>query len=239
MTSIEFPTDLHAPGAVDALIAAHRAVFGDAVMMADTNEDASGDDGNGDVQDATGDGTDTAGDDEELRDSGKRALQAERRRAREAEKAHREALERAQAAEKALTEREEAEKRARMTEEEKREADMKALRDQIDAANAAKAEAEREREAATLTALRFQIAAEKGIANHAHRLVGATREEIEADAEAFRNDLQQRMPQGERYVDHLAGMGGGTQAGAPVSMADAMAAYRASRQHATAQTNTI
>ena len=226
--------NLNEPGAIEALLATYRARYGDAIMMATEESDDEGGDASNDEQQEQG--TDEHDD---LGDAGKRALNAERRRAREADKARREALERAEAAERALHEREEAERRSKMSDDEKREADMKALRDQIDAANAAKAEAEREREAATLTALRFQIAAEKGIANHAHRLVGATREEIEADAEAFRSDLQQRMPQGERYVDHLAGMGGGPQKGAPVSMADAMAAYRASRQHATAQTNTI
>lgn len=102
---------------------------------------------------------------EQLGDAGKRAIQAEREARAAAEKAARDAQAK-------LKEIEDAQK----SEEQKRQ----------EAADAALKEAE----AAKAKALRYEVAAAKGVPlTQAHRLQGATKEDLEADAEAFLKDL--------------------------------------------------
>lgn len=97
--------------------------------------------------------------DESLGDAGKKALEAERRNARQAAK-ERDAL------------------AARLQEIEDRDkSDAQKLLDRAEAAERRAAEVESH-------ALRLEIAAEKGLTTaQAKRLVGATREELEADAD--------------------------------------------------------
>lgn len=99
-------------------------------------------------------------------DAVKNALEAERKAAREAKKA----------ADEALAKVKEYEDRDKSEQQKKEEA----------AAAAEKRAAESE-----LKALRFEVAAAKSIPlSQAHRLQGATKEELEADADAFLKDLK-------------------------------------------------
>lgn len=115
--------------------------------------------------DETEDGKDDGAKPEELGDGGKRALEAERKARRAAEK-------RAQEAESKVKEAEDAEK----TEVERLQGQVATLTKQAEAAQA-KAE-------------RFEVAAAKGLSlAQARRLVGSTKEELEADADDMRSEL--------------------------------------------------
>lgn len=100
-----------------------------------------------------------------LGDAGKRALDAERKARKAAEK-------RAAEAEALIRAAEDAEK-----------SEAERLQTQI-------AELSRQAEAATARADRFEVAAAKGLsASQARRLVGATREELEADADEMKAEF--------------------------------------------------
>lgn len=203
---------------VDAILAYHRAVFGDARMMAD---DDSGDDtssGDGDAQNDTRGGDAGRADDsrdndrdEELREAGKRALDEERRARRDATKTAKAEKERADALAAKLAEYE----RAQMTDQERIAAERDDLRKQLE-------ERDAQLRARELELVRREVAEEKGIpARMARRLAGSTREEIEADADLFLKDMpEQPRP---KYVDPTAGTS--SQGGPPASMADGIAAY--------------
>lgn len=101
----------------------------------------------------------------ELGDAGKRALENERKARRAAEK-------RAQEAEAKVKEAEDAEK-----------SEAQRLTDKVD-------ELTKRAEAAEAKAHRYEVAAEKGLTPaQARRLVGSTREELEADAAAMAEEL--------------------------------------------------
>lgn len=101
----------------------------------------------------------------ELGDAGKRALDAERKARRDAEK-------RAQAAEAKVKEAEDAEK----TEVERLQGQVTDLTKRAEASEA--------------KATRFEVAAAKGLSlAQARRLVGSTKEELEADADEMRTEL--------------------------------------------------
>ena len=219
--------DLSIPGAIDALLARHKAMYGDAVMMADDGSEAGDSDS---AATASSDKPDDAApdqQDEPLGEPGKRALDSERRLRSDAEKARRAEKDRADAAEAQLEDI----RRSQMSDQDRIVAERDDWRTKYETAQAATAEAEKARDAAALSVLRLTVAVEKGIGKHAHRLTGSTREEIEADADAFKADLPaDNTPSGNgRYVDINAGRGGGPGSGSPGSISEAMEAYRASR----------
>ena len=218
--------DLSVPGAIDALLARHKAMYGGAVMMADDNGGAETPET---VGTTSSDKPDAAPDqqDEPLGEPGKRALDSERRLRAGAEKARRAEKDRAEAAEAQLEDI----RRSQMSDQDRIVAERDDWRTKYETAQAATAEAEKARDAAALSVLRLTVAVEKGIGKHAHRLTGSTREEIEADADAFKADLPtDNTPSGNgRYVDINAGRGGGPGSGSPGSISEAMEAYRASR----------
>jgi len=107
----------------------------------------------------------TTPDTQGLGDAGKRALEAERKARAAAEK-------RAREAEAKVKEAEDADK-----------SEVERLQSQV-------AELTKTAEAATARADRFEVAAAKGLSlAHARRLVGSTKEELEADADAMRSEL--------------------------------------------------
>jgi hypothetical protein len=92
--------DLTAPGGIEALLAFHYQTFGDAVMLADGEEDDEGDsdeDEDGEDQDNSGSEDDSDEDEEEvdgadaLGDKGQKALRAMKDRVKASKKAEREA----------------------------------------------------------------------------------------------------------------------------------------------------
>lgn len=102
---------------------------------------------------------------EELGDAGKRALNQERSARRKAEKELGELRSRLQSI------------------EDEGKSEVEKLRGQV-------AQLTKDAEAATARADRFEVAAEKGLTPaQARRLVGSTREELEADADAMRSEL--------------------------------------------------
>lgn len=108
---------------------------------------------------------DTGAKSEELGEAGKRALEAERKARRAAEK-------RAQELEAKVKEAEDAEK-----------TELEKLQGQV-------ADLTKRAEASEAKATRFEVAAEKGLSlAQARRLVGSTKEELEADADAMRAEL--------------------------------------------------
>ena len=120
-------------------------------------------DANPTEENADEEGTDsTSG---ELGDAGKRALEAERRARRTAEKE-------LKALRDKVKEREDLDK-----------SELERLQDRI-------AEAEKRAEEAKAKADRYEVAAAKGLTPaQAKRLVGSTREELEADADEMRSEL--------------------------------------------------
>lgn len=154
--------DLYAPGGIEQLLDFHRATFGDATMLAD------GDDG----EQAAGDGKDGGSDGAEGTDDPDRGLKS-------AIQAEREAAKKAKAdlavAQKRIQELEDAGK----TEEQKREQAAERLQTEH-------ASLKRESEQKDALLQRYEVAAAKGLSlSAAARLQGATREEIEADADAW------------------------------------------------------
>lgn len=181
--------DLSTPGAVEDLIAFHRTVFGDARMETDGAGDGTNDDANGGARtdppkptppprrdDA--DPGDRSDSDAQLGDAGKKALESERKAAR-AERA------RAEKAERELEEM----RRQQMTEQERVVAERDDWRNKYEQQSATLAARE-------LAILRTEIATERGLTlAQARRLIGTTREELEADADAFKSELPSAPPQ--------------------------------------------
>lgn len=217
---LPYPIDLSRPGAVDDLLAFHRAVFGLARMEAD---DESGGDTSGGGEARTdspkptppphrdpADRGDRSDSDAQLGDGGKKALEQERKAAR-AEKA------RAEKAEKELEEL----RRQQMTEQERVVAERDDLRKKYEEQAAQLA-------ASRLDLLRRDVAAEKGIpAALARRLDGTTREDIEKDADTLLSLLPD--PNAPRTPKPDPSAGATTDTGKPSSVAEAMAAYQAAR----------
>lgn len=124
-----------------------------------------------------------AGDEQQLGDPGKRALDAERKSRQAAER-------RAREAEAKLKAAEDAEKSA-----------LERLQGQV-------AELTKRAEAAEAKADRFEVAAAKGLTlSQARRLVGNTKEELEADADALRADLGLDKDDSGKDDAKSAGMG--------------------------------
>lgn len=159
---------------VDALLAYHRTQFGDARMEADTDDTGSDNEPAEKRQDDTDDRSD--GDDRDgdrLGDAGKRALEAERRAKRAAEREARDAAARSAELEAQIAEY----KRAEMDDQERLAAERDDWRKKYEEQAAQLAARE-------LDLLRRDVAAEKGLpAGMARRLSGTTREELEEDAD--------------------------------------------------------
>lgn len=213
----EVPFDLSAPDAITRLLAYHRGQFGDSVMLADENPETPDEPSSAPAGQEPQEQPKPSGD-EPLGESGKRALERERADRKAAQKTASELQAALDAANAKLTARE----REDMSEQQRVAAERDDWRTRYETEQAARAEL-------ALTNLRMEVAISKGIPSHAHRLVGATREEIEADAEAFKAELPTpQTPERVKYTDPAAG-GTNTAGGRPGSVAEAMEAYRASR----------
>ena len=224
--TIPYPTDLSLPGAVDRLLAHHRAMFGDSRM--ETSDPPGGEAGSAPAGsgEARTDSPKPAppapavdrSDSGQLGEGGKRALDAERANARE-QKA------RADEAERKLAELE----RERMTDAEKVVAERDDWRRKYEEQSATLAARE-------LAVLRSEVAAERGLTlAQARRLIGSTREELEADADAFRAELptpppSPYPPNTPRPDPSQGPSGGGAPGGRATSVADAKAEHLARRQ---------
>lgn len=175
---------------VEDVLAFHRATFGDARM--DAHEDA-GDEPTGEP----------FGDEAQLGEAGKRALQAER---------HARAL-----AERQLAE---AQQKVKEFEQNSLTAQERAERERDEFKASA--------ESAALDLAKYEAAAKMGLPlTWAKRLVGSNPAELEADAAAIKADLDQRAKPGTPRPDPSAGQSGG---GAKPNLVEAMDAYAASRQ---------
>ena len=223
------PFDLHSDGAIDALLAFHRAHFGDARMEADDDSDSDGGDdatGSDDDRDTSSrDSDDDRGDRDGLNEGGKRALDAERKAARDAARAARDEKKARETAEARVAELE----REKMTAQERAEAERDEWRKKYEEQAAQLA-------ARDLDILRRDVAAEKGLTHRqAARLRGDTREELEADAddlirefgvdkarEQERSEEKPRTPRPDRSA-------GATTTGAAKSVSQTQAAYLAKR----------
>ena len=204
-SSLPYPFDLSAPGAVDALLAFHRAVFGGACMEAD-DEDGQPDEQQGEQKPPEKE-PEPRSDSDGLGDAGRKAIAAERKAAREEKR-------RADEAEAQLEEL----RRQQMTEQERAVAERDDARKQLEEANARLAAFEQER-------TRNEVAAAKGLSlAQARRLSGTTREEFEADADAFKAELAAVAAPPVPKPDPSAGA---VDSGKPSSVADAMRAYQA------------
>ena len=218
IVTISYPIDLARPGAVDDLLAYHRAVFGAARM--DEAPSAEADAGSGEARTdspkpAPPSSEADRRDADQLGDAGKKAL-AEERKAKAAEKR------RADDAERRLAELE----RERMTDAEKVVAERDDWRKKYEEQTAALAARE-------LDLLRRDVAAEKGLpAALARRLDGTTREDLEADADALKALLPDPDAPRTPKPDPSAGSTG--DKGKPSSVADAMARYQARRERSGA-----
>ncbi len=112
-----------------------------------------------------GEAKETGAKSEELGDGGKRALEAERKARREAEKQVKELAARVKASEDA------------------EKTELEKLQGQV-------AQLTKDAEAAQAKADRFEVAAAKGLTlAQARRLVGSTKDELEADADSMRTEL--------------------------------------------------
>lgn len=204
-SSLPYPFDLSAPGAVDALLAFHRAVFGGARMEAD-DEDGQPDEQQ-DEQKPPEKEPESRSDSDGLGDAGRKAIAAERKAAREEKR-------RADEAQAQLEDL----RRQQMTEQERAVAERDDARKQLEEANARLAAFEQER-------TRNEVAAAKGLSlAQARRLSGTTREEFEADADAFKAELAAVAAPPVPKPDPSAGA---VDSGKPSSVADAMRAYQA------------
>ena len=219
IVTISYPIDLARPGAVDDLLAYHRAVFGGARMQVDDAAGAEEDAGGGEARTdspkpAPPSSEADRRDADQLGDAGKKAL-AEERKAKAAEKR------RADDAECRLAELE----RERMTDAEKVVAERDDWRKKYEEQTAALAARE-------LDLLRRDVAAEKGLpAALARRLDGTTREDLEADADALKALLPDPDAPRTPKPDPSAGSTG--DKGKPSSVADAMARYQARRERSS------
>ena len=204
-SSLPYPFDLSAPGAVDALLAFHRAVFGGARMEAD-DEGGQPDEQQGEQKPPEKE-PEPRGDSDGLGDAGRKAIAAERKAAREEKR-------RADEAQAQLEEL----RRQQMTEQERAVAERDDARKQLEEANARLAAFEQER-------TRNEVAAAKGLSlAQARRLSGTTREEFEADADAFKAELAALAAPPVPKPDPSAGA---VDSGKPSSVADAIRAYQA------------
>lgn len=207
IVTISYPIDLARPGAVDDLLAYHRAVFGGARMQRGKARTDS-------PKPAPPSSEADRRDADQLGDAGKKAL-AEERKAKAAEKR------RADDAERRLAELE----RERMTDAEKVVAERDDWRKKYEEQTAALAARE-------LDLLRRDVAAEKGLpAALARRLDGTTREDLEADADALKALLPDPDAPRTPKPDPSAGSTG--DKGKPSSVADAMARYQARRERSS------
>ena len=184
--------DLYAPGGVEQLLAFHRCTFGDAVMSGNgdggSGESGAGGAGGGNGepggQSGQGQGDPAPGqsgaggdpgaagkggeDDEQLGEPGKRALLAERT-------ANRQLKDDLAARDQRIRELEDKDK----SEEQRRDERLQ----QLEGDTTTK---DRTIEKHELTILRYQVAAEKGLdLSAAERLQGATKEEVQQDADAW------------------------------------------------------
>lgn len=207
--------DLSAPWGVEALLELHRGVYGHARMENDGDgPETPPSDGDGETPpDPPADG------EQQLGDPGKRALSAERRRAAAEKK-------RADDAERELQDL----RRSQMSDQEKVAAERDDWRSKYEEQSATLAERE-------LAILRTEIATEKGLSlAQARRLIGSTREDLEADADAFKAELpaapQSPFPPNTPKPDPSQGPSG-SQGGRATSVADAMAEYAARTKRAT------
>lgn len=206
---------------VDQLLAYHRAVYGTARMQTEEAPPAS-DNGAGKPGSDTGQQpppaqpkpaapSNDSRDEDALGDAGKRALAAERQgRAEERQ--------RAEAAEHRLAELE----RERMSEAEKVAADRDDWKKKYEEQSATLAARE-------LAILRTEIATQRGLTlSQARRLIGSTREELEADADAFKAEAaaQSPFPPNTPRPDPSQGPSGGA-GGRATSVAAAMADHLA------------
>jgi hypothetical protein len=185
--------DPYAPGGFEKLLAHHFKTFGNAVMEAgEGGNGGSGEGGSGDGSGAGGQAGAGAGagsgegqgGDEQLGEGGKKALTAERDARSVAEKA----LATANARIKELED-------ATKSEDDKRNERFNALE---------KSDKEKDATISTQAAkiLRYQIAAQKGLdLTAAERLIGNTKEEIEADADDFAKKF------GSKRVGEVPGAG--------------------------------
>lgn len=204
-SSLPYPFDLSAPGAVDALLAFHRSVFGGARMEAD-DEGGQPDEQQGEQKPPEKE-PEPRSDSDGLGDAGRKAIAAERKAAREEKR-------RADEAEAQLEEL----RRQQMTEQERAVAERDDARKQLEEANARLAAFEQER-------TRNEVAAAKGLSlAQARRLSGTTREEFEADADAFKAELAALAAPPVPKPDPSAGA---VDSGKPSSVADAIRAYQA------------
>ena len=204
-SSLPYPFDLSAPGAVDTLLAFHRAVFGGARMEAD-DEDGQPDEQQGEQKPPEKE-PESRSDSDGLGDAGRKAIAAERKAAREEKR-------RADEAQAQLEDL----RRQQMTEQERAVAERDDARKQLEEANARLAAFEQER-------TRNEVAAAKGLSlAQARRLSGTTREEFEADADAFKAELAAVAAPPVPKPDPSAGA---VDSGKPSSVADAIRAYQA------------
>ena len=205
VSSIPYPFDLSAPGAVDALLAFRRSMFGDARMQAG-DEGGQPDEQQGEQKPPEKE-PESRSDSDGLGDAGRKAIAAERKAAREEKR-------RADEAQAQLDEL----RRQQMTEQERAVAERDDARKQLEEANARLAAFEQER-------TRNEVAAAKGLSlAQARRLSGTTREEFEADADAFKAELAAVAAPPVPKPDPSAGA---VDSGKPSSVADAMRAYQA------------
>lgn len=228
--TIHYPFDLTMPGAVDQLIAFHRTAFGDVRMQNDAGGE-SNNSGSGEArtdspkptpppqtEDRRDAGQSADGDADQLGDGGKRALNAIRQE-RDQAKA------RADAAEARAAELE----RAQLTDQERVAAERDDWRRKYEEQSATLAARE-------LAILRSEVAAERGLTlAQARRLIGSTREELEADADAFKAELptpppSPYPPNTPRPDPSQGPSGGGASGGRATSVADAKAEHLARRQ---------
>lgn len=178
--------DLTAPGGIDVLIDFHRATFGDARMEVDgAGGDNAGDEGSGREDDRGADEGHTDPD-----QGAKRAIAAERSAAKQA----RQDL---AAAQDRIKELEDAGK----SEEQRREDASKALQSE----NSSLKSTVEQRDALLL---RYDVAAAKGLdLDAAKRLQGTTREDLEADADAWIDRWGQGTPGAQQQRGQDPGQG--------------------------------
>ena len=189
---------------VDALLAFHRATFGDARMEADDP------DGGHDAPETDNERPTPA----DLGDPGKKALAAERAAKREAEKKANEAAARAAELEAKIAEFE----RSKMDAQDRLAAERDDWRKKYEEQAAVAAARE-------LELLRRDVAHDKGLPpGLARRLQGSSREELEADADQLMGDLPTPQPQTPRVPrpDPSQGSAHEAKGGRPTTVADAM-----------------
>lgn len=193
------------PAGLAAKIAADRKMYAGWTMTADDDAAKAQSDTDAAAAKAAADGKAAKPDvDEKLGEPGLKALQAERD-ARQAAEA------RAAAAEKQIAD-------SKLTAEQKASADLNEARDVA--------------AMATLKALKYEVAADKGIdINLASRLTGTTKAELEADAESLKALIPAGAKPGTPKPDGSQGAGGGSAKTAGVSAGRDM--FRDSRKPQT------